>query len=511
MRSSRPVRLDLTLILIGIGACAPSAPDGVEQIEGALLIDTNVVGGVVVRNQIPANKQRNLTYCVSNAFDSFTAGTVTKIKNAMALATLDWQGSADLKFVFTTSATCTATNSSLVFNVIPDQALNDGQATAPFPDAPDRGVHVGCKVVSGGTTLCQFNQTEDYYRRLFLHEVGHLLGFKHEFLNKNGTCAMLEGSDWEALTAYDPESSMNYVVSNGGPCVGTATTTYITNMDRQGAQKVYGIPWEDHGGAIVGSPAVSSWGANRLDVFVRGTDNQLYHEYFDGGWHPWEALGGDLRSAPAAVSWGPNRIDVFARFSDNQLHRRVFDGSWQAWEARGGVLGEGTVAATTWGTNRLDVFVRGVDDQLHHVWYNGTWQPWENLGGVLAAGPAATAWASGRLDIIVRGTNGNLHTRWFDGSWHPFASLGAPPGGLGNFDPAVSTLGVNSLDVWAVGASGDLYRLPYRTGWAPFEKMGSAMSTGVGAVSWSSSRIDLFGVRAGSSVAHAWFDGVLWR
>jgi hypothetical protein len=35
------------------------------------------------------------------------------------------------------------------------------------------------------------------------------------------------------------------------------------------------------------SPGCASWGANRIDVFVRGTDNELWHKYWDGSsWKP---------------------------------------------------------------------------------------------------------------------------------------------------------------------------------------------------------------------------------
>lgn len=72
--------------------------------------------------------------------------------------------------------------------------------------------------------------------------------------------------------------------------------------------------WEDLGETLTSAPAVSSWAPNRLDTFVRGTDNALWHKWWDGSrWSDWESLGGNLTSDPAAVSWGPNRTDVFAR------------------------------------------------------------------------------------------------------------------------------------------------------------------------------------------------------
>ncbi len=64
------------------------------------------------------------------------------------------------------------------------------------------------------------------------------------------------------------------------------------------------IGWENLGGVLTSGPAVASWQPNRLDVFARGTDNSLYHKWWDGNnWSDWESLGGVLTSAPAAVSW----------------------------------------------------------------------------------------------------------------------------------------------------------------------------------------------------------------
>jgi hypothetical protein len=98
---------------------------------------------------------------------------------------------------------------------------------------------------------------------------------------------------------------------------------------------------------FIGKPVVS-WGANRLDIFGLGTDNQMYHKAWDGSnWQPsvtgWEALGGVFNSPPSAVSWGANRLDIFGLGTDNQMFHKAWDGSnWQpsatGWEALGGVF-----------------------------------------------------------------------------------------------------------------------------------------------------------------------------
>ena len=45
----------------------------------------------------------------------------------------------------------------------------------------------------------------------------------------------------------------------------------------------YWYPADDLGPAIVGSPGAVAWGPDRLDVFVRGTDNQLWQMAYAGG------------------------------------------------------------------------------------------------------------------------------------------------------------------------------------------------------------------------------------
>jgi hypothetical protein len=81
--------------------------------------------------------------------------------------------------------------------------------------------------------------------------------------------------------------------------------------------------WESLGGILTSEPTVASWAAGRLDCFARGTDNAMWHKWWDGTWHNWESLGGILMSGPAAVSWGANRIDCFARGTNNAM--------WHKW------------------------------------------------------------------------------------------------------------------------------------------------------------------------------------
>ena len=70
--------------------------------------------------------------------------------------------------------------------------------------------------------------------------------------------------------------------------------------------------WAIHGGGICASePAAVAWGPNRLDVFVLGTDQAVYHKWWDGAnWGPgltdYEYMGGICSSPPRVTAWGPN-------------------------------------------------------------------------------------------------------------------------------------------------------------------------------------------------------------
>jgi peptidoglycan/xylan/chitin deacetylase (PgdA/CDA1 family) len=143
------------------------------------------------------------------------------------------------------------------------------------------------------------------------------------------------------------------------------------------------------------APAVSSWSAGRLDVFMTGTNSVLYHKWFQDGWFGWESLGGSLTSSPAAVSWSNGRIDVFARGSDGTLQHKWFSGGWSGWESLGGQLASGGPAVSSWAPGRLDVFTTGTDGALKHLWFSVGWHSWESLGGSLTSSPAAVSWSNG--------------------------------------------------------------------------------------------------------------------
>jgi hypothetical protein len=84
------------------------------------------------------------------------------------------------------------------------------------------------------------------------------------------------------------------------------------------------------------APAVTYAPDRRKWVFIRGTDDQLWANVDDTGWHP---LGGVLTSAPsAAVDPENGVVVVVARGADGAVWQRGLapGGAWDEWQSLGG-------------------------------------------------------------------------------------------------------------------------------------------------------------------------------
>jgi hypothetical protein len=160
-------------------------------------------------------------------------------------------------------------------------------------------------------------------------------------------------------------------------------------------------------------PTVSSWGDNRLDVFVRGTDNALWHKWWDGSsWSSgWESLGGVLTSAPGAVSWGYNRIDVFVKGTDNALWHKWWDGSsWSGWES----LGAETVTDLSGVWNCDDSGIYYLRQLGNTLWWYGESDPtnpsWSNVArGTISGNTIQMDWADVPKGSIMQSGTLNLN------------------------------------------------------------------------------------------------------
>ncbi|HYO73145.1 MAG TPA: SH3 domain-containing protein, partial [Archangium sp.] len=129
-----------------------------------------------------------------------------------------------------------------------------------------------------------------------------------------------QGDPWGAMWAYECKGCADGCVYNLRSSVSTAYKA----IRRRGLTTPSGA---------TSDPSVVTWGTGRLDVFVRGADNALWHKWYDGSaWYAWQSLGGTLSSGPDAASWGAGRLDVFARDTSNNVVQKYYSGSaWSAW------------------------------------------------------------------------------------------------------------------------------------------------------------------------------------
>jgi C1A family cysteine protease len=131
--------------------------------------------------------------------------------------------------------------------------------------------------------------------------------------------------------------------------------------------------WASLGGQITTDPAVAQNHDGRLEVFARGTDNALWHNWqtsAGGGWSGWASLGGQITTNPAGSRNADGRLEVFARGTDNAL--------WHNWQTSAG----------------------------------GGWSGWASLGGQITTNPAVAQNRDGRLEAFARGTDNALWHRW---------------------------------------------------------------------------------------------------
>jgi hypothetical protein len=281
------------------------------------------------------------------------------------------------------------------------------------------------------------------------------------------------------------------------------------------AQTSPGGAWNDW--ASLGTPAYTTNGApgipsqpvvveqadGRLEVFIKGIDDGIWHIWqlhLGGEWSQWSSLGlaPDRAGFQPSISVGENvdgRLEVFAisQVSEStlwhiwQLHP---GGGWSQWSSLGTTLQDGNsnslVAGAKVGGNadgRLEVFVTGSemsvtgsDRAVWHIWQlhpGGEWSKWSSLGTpptAISLGNNCFVWKNddGRIEIFV--TSSAEVALWHfwqltpGGSWSAWTSLGAPPSGIQS-GPAVGKTKDGHFEVFVNGGDGALWQVTPGGNW----------------------------------------------
>ena len=256
--------------------------------------------------------------------------------------------------------------------------------------------------------------------------------------------------------------------------------------------------WESLGGLPTSDASAVSWSSGRIDVFSRGLGGTLWHRWLNNGtWYGWESLGGQLAAEPAAISLAPGTLDVLVQGTDAALWRANYDASGWHWSNLGGRLASAPSVASA-SAGRIDVFVEGADAALWHDTLSGGTSSWESVGGRLGSGPSAVSAGAGQLGVFVRGTDGALWRAGFNGGWQWQGAGGRLQG-----RPTAAWSGAGTVEAFAVGLDSVLWH--WNNG--AWEGLGGSIAYTMSAVSAAPGTLDVFAQTTGRTLWHRGWSG----
>lgn len=177
----------------------------------------------------PFPDSTSLSYCISTNFGD----NLPIVEAAMQVAATSWSGRSGVQFRYVPEedATCDAYNPNVTFDVRP--VFGAGYAAASFfPDSPrsSRSILVDSSAFVVGPGGADLDAT-------LRHQLGHTLGFQHEFLWLDPACV---SEDWRLavrIANYDDDTVMHLPSCRPHELGGSAQT----EDDLIGAITIYGL------------------------------------------------------------------------------------------------------------------------------------------------------------------------------------------------------------------------------------------------------------------------------
>ncbi|KAL8714960.1 MAG: hypothetical protein Q9225_006476 [Loekoesia sp. 1 TL-2023] len=272
-------------------------------------------------------------------------------------------------------------------------------------------------------------------------------------------------------------------------------------------------------GTWVGNSVYFSRQPDSIDALAVSTNGKLYHIAYDtkGGWQEPVSLGGKWVGPPCAVKQSKDRFDVLMVGLAGALYHKVFDGGFKPtaegqWKDLGGKW-FAALSAVSKGTATTSIYGLGIDNAIWEAkWNDQPSNKFTNLGGTMLEPPVAVSWDEGRVDLFGRGTDAQLWHRWFDGkAWHPAKDWERLRDGYLIAQPKAVSWRKNRLDVFGVFSDRSLVHCYYDgKSWNGWTKLGGVCLQIDAVVSRTVNRIDVFYRGVDNVSYHKWYDGQKW-
>ncbi len=144
-----------------------------------------------------SEQAQDLSFCISPIFR--TAYDIVALAAREAAA--EWMLHGNFDFKLADDLSCDRKDRKVFFEIVPTARQAKFKARAFFPSSSRRKIQINRRFAKG---------TEVEMKRLLLHELGHVLGIRHEHIHPDAGGDCLELEPFETVTSYDPQSVMHY-------------------------------------------------------------------------------------------------------------------------------------------------------------------------------------------------------------------------------------------------------------------------------------------------------------